>query len=212
MESKKVIECYNLTAGEYAARLFDELSSKPLDRLLLRQFATENSAKGPMLDLGCGPGQTTKFLAANGVTDILGTDISTGMISKARELNPGLQFETADMLKLDFKDGSFASAVAFYAIVHFTLAQLQTAFAQINRVLVPKGQLLLAFHIGDETIHRTELFGSAVDIDFYFFRTEKVIELLQQANFSIIDAIERYPYPNAEHPSKRAYLWVQKGY
>jgi SAM-dependent methyltransferase len=164
-----------------------------------------------MKNLTYGPGQTTKLLAGNAVTDILGTDISTGMISKARELNPGLQFQTADMLKLDFMDGPFASAVAFYAIVHFTPAQLQTAFVQINHVLAPKGQLLLSFHIGDETIHRTELFGSAVDIDFYFFRTEKVIELLQQANFNVIDTIERYPYPNMEHPSKRAYLLMQKG-
>src|SRR6202000_2680197 len=112
MQSKKVIECYNLTADAYAAHLFDELASKPLDRLLLRQFAAENNAKGPMIDLGCGPGQTTRFLAENGVTDILGTDIATGMISKAHELNLGLHFKTADMLKLDFKDGSFASAVA----------------------------------------------------------------------------------------------------
>ena len=210
MESNKVIACYNSTAADYAANLFGELAEKPLDRLLLKQFAAENKDKGKMIDLGCGPGQTTRFLAENGVTDTLGTDISSGMISKAKELNPGLEFQTADILKLPFADQSFASAVAFYAIVHFTEEQLKIAFAEIHRVLIPKGQLLISFHIGEETIHRDELFGIAVDIVFYFFQTENIIELLTQAKFRIIDAIERYPYPNVEHPSKRAYLWVEK--
>ncbi|HEY8781245.1 MAG TPA: class I SAM-dependent methyltransferase [Mucilaginibacter sp.] len=210
MNQQKVISCYNATAEEYAANLFDELSKKPLDRLLLKQFAAENKAKGKMIDLGCGPGQTTKFLAENGVKDIIGTDLSRGMISKAKELNPSLQFQTADILKLDFPDQYFASAIAFYVIVHFNDEQLTTAFVEINRILISGGQFLLSFHIGDEIFHRDELFGKQVDIDFYFFTTEKIIELLKAANFRMIDAIERYPYENAEHPTKRAYLWVEK--
>jgi len=210
MNQEKIISCYNSTADEYAANLFDELSKKPLDRLLLKQFAIENKSKGKMIDLGCGPGQTTKFLAENGVEDIIGTDLSPGMIRKAKELSPSLRFQTADMLKLDFPDQSFASAIAFYAIVHFNDVQLTAAFAEINRILINGGQFLLSFHIGDETFHRDELFGIPVDIDFYFFKTDKIIELLKKANFRVIDAIERYPYENAEHPSKRAYLWVEK--
>jgi len=210
MNQQNVISCYNAAAGEYAANLFDELSKKPLDRLLLTQFAAENKGKGMMIDLGCGPGQTTRFLAENGMDNIIGTDLSPGMVSMATELNPGLQFQTADMLKLDFPGQSFASAIAFYAIVHFDDDQLKTAFAEINRVLIPGGQLLFSFHIGDEVFHRDEFFGVAVDIDFYFFKTEKIIELLKEAGFRIIDAVERYPYENVEHPTKRAYLRTEK--
>src|ERR1700731_1539900 len=114
MQSENIVTCYDATAAAYAAELFDELSKKPLDRLLLKQFAADNKHKGKMIDLGCGPGQTTRFLADNGVKDIIGTDLSQGMIAKARELSPNLQFRTADMLNLDFPDKSFASAVAFY--------------------------------------------------------------------------------------------------
>jgi SAM-dependent methyltransferase len=210
MPGENVVNCYDAVASAYAAELFDELSKKPLDRLLLKQFAAENKGKGKMIDLGCGPGQTTRFLADNGVKDIVGTDLSAGMIAKARELSPVLQFQTADMLKLDFKDESFASAIAFYAIVHFNTGQLAAAFSEIYRILKPGGQFLLSFHIGDETIHRDEFFGEKVDIDFYFFRTESVIRHLKDTGFGIIDAIGRYPYEGAEYPSKRAYLWVEK--
>jgi ubiquinone/menaquinone biosynthesis C-methylase UbiE len=204
---QKVINCYNSTAGEYATNLFDELSKKPFDRLLLKQFASENKTKGKMIDLGCGSGQTTKFLAENGVKDIAGTDLSPGMIRKAKQLNPNLRFQAADMLKLDFPDQYFAAAIAFYAIVHFNDDQLKTAFTEVNRILISGGQFLLSFHIGDEIFHRDELFGVPVDIDFYFFKTEKIVELLKEANFKIVDAIEHYPYENWE-TSEQTCLFV----
>jgi ubiquinone/menaquinone biosynthesis C-methylase UbiE len=210
MDNSRIKKSYDVVADAYAAELFDELSHKPLDRLLLKQFSADNKGKGKMIDLGCGPGQTTRFLADNGAKDILGTDLSAGMIAKAKELSPHLQFQTADMLKLDFPDGSFASAVAFYAIVHFDMEQLAMALGEIHRILQPGGQFLFSFHIGDDIIHRDEFFGEKVDIDFYFFRTAEVIRLLKKTGFAIIDAIERYPYEGHEHPSKRAYLWVEK--
>ena len=210
MQGENIVKCYDATANAYAAELFDELSKKPLDRLLLKQFAAENKDRGKMIDLGCGPGQTTRFLADNGVKDIIGTDLSRGMIEKARELNADMQFQTADMLKLEFPDESFASAVAFYAIVHFTAEHLKQAFNEIYRVLKPGGQFLLSFHIGDDIIHCDEFFGEKVDIDFYFFQVEKVLAMLKDAGFRIVNAIERYPYEGVEHPSKRAYLWVEK--
>ncbi|HZY38301.1 MAG TPA: class I SAM-dependent methyltransferase [Mucilaginibacter sp.] len=210
MESKKVKNCYDAVASAYAVELFDELAKKPLDRLLLKQFAAENKGRGKMTDLGCGPGQIARFLADNGVKDILGTDISPGMIAEAKELSPDLQFQTADMLKLDFPEGYFASAVAFYAIVHFNAEQLEKAFNEIYRVLKPGGQFLLSFHIGEGIVHRDEFFGEQVDIDFYFFQTEEILKLLKDAGFKVLDAIERYPYVGVEYPSRRAYLWVEK--
>ena len=59
---KKIINCYNQVADDYAAERSDELSNKHFDRLLLREFASVNNDKGPIADFGCGPGQTTKFL------------------------------------------------------------------------------------------------------------------------------------------------------
>ena len=62
---QKIIDCYNATAENYAKQFIDELSHKHLDRILLKQFADENKG-GNCIDLGCGPGQTTKFLFDSG--------------------------------------------------------------------------------------------------------------------------------------------------
>ncbi len=62
-EQKNIIHCYDKTAKNYADKFINELSHKHLDRILLKLFASKNLDKGKLIDLGCGPGQTTKYLS-----------------------------------------------------------------------------------------------------------------------------------------------------
>jgi len=209
-EQKNIIDCYNKTANNYADKYKDELAHKHLDLILLNAFASENKDKGKMIDLGCGPGQTTKYLSDHGVKDITGTDLSTEMIKVAKNLHPQIHFEMADMLKLPYTANSVGSAIAFYSIVHFDYTQIKTAFSEIKRVLTPGGQFLFSFHIGDNTVHLDEFLDHPVNIDFYFFDPNKIIDLLTATGFDIIDNIERAAYKDFEYPSKRAYLWARR--
>ncbi len=206
---QNITSAYNTTAENYAKEFMDELQHKHLDRILLKQFAEENKS-GNCIDFGCGPGQTTKFLFDCGMLNIVGTDISPGMIAKAKELNPHINFEVADMLNLKYKDGSFSSAIAFYAIVHFSMDELKRAFQEIKRVLKNDGQFLFSFHIGTEIKHVDNFLDKNVALDFYFFETDKILSLLEELGFTLIDAVERFPYKDVEYPSKRAYIWVHK--
>ncbi len=207
---QKVVKCYDSVAVRYADKFFHELENKHMDRILLQSFASENAGKGRMIDLGCGPGQTTAFLSRFGVTDILGMDISPIMIEQARKLNPGLKFETGNMLQLNYSDDEFGSAVAFYAIVHFDEMQLTIALNEIKRVIKSNGQFLFSFHVGNEVAHHDTFLDQPVSIDFYFWETNKIIEIAKEAGFRIVDILERRPYPNIEYPSLRAYVWLEK--
>ncbi len=206
----KIITTYNTVANDYAAERSDELSKKPLGRLLLKEFARLNAGKGLMADFGCGPGHTTKFLYDNGATDIAGVDIAEAMVQAAGRLFPQITFETGNLLKLDYPAGHFGAALAFYAIVHFRDAELATAFSEVHRVLKPGGQFLFSFHVGEETVHFDKARDKEVDIDLYFFPMDKILRLVTQAGFTQLDAIERYPYKDADYPSKRGYVWVEK--
>jgi ubiquinone/menaquinone biosynthesis C-methylase UbiE len=208
--TEKITNTYNQVAENYAAERSDELSKKHLDRLLLKEFALVNKRKGICADFGCGPGQTTKFLYDHGVKDIIGLDISSGMIEAARRLFPKIKFETGDLLKVSYASNYFGSALAFYAIVHFTYDQIELAFNEVNRVIKKGGQFLFSFHVGNETVHFDKANDIDVDIDLYFFQTEKIIKLLHETGFGIIDAIERQPYQDVEYTSKRAYIWAEK--
>ncbi len=65
-ELKDIIDCYDKTAESYAEKFINELDEKHFDQILLKTFGSQNINNGRLIDFGCGPGQTTKFLFDNG--------------------------------------------------------------------------------------------------------------------------------------------------
>jgi SAM-dependent methyltransferase len=207
--SDHIRACYDAVAREYADRFAGELAHKPLDRELLARFASEVRGSGEVYDLGCGPGQTTAFLHDCGV-QVRGLDLSAELLREAGQRHPGIVFEPGDMLALPIADASLAGVIAFYAIVHLSPAGLRRALAQMYRVLRPGGKLLLAFHVGEGSIHVEEFLGRRVALDFMLFTPQSVTAELVRAGFVEVEAIERDPYPEVEYPSRRAYLFARK--
>src|SRR5215813_2776141 len=149
---RSVRESYDRLADEYTCRIFHELQHKPFDRRVLDRFAAETAGKGNVCDLGCGPGHVARYLRDAGTT-IFGLDLSRRMIAQAQRLNPDISFREGDMTALEIPDATLAGIIAFYAIVNTPKESLPSVFREMKRVLRPGGLLLLAFHIGDETLH-----------------------------------------------------------
>jgi ubiquinone/menaquinone biosynthesis C-methylase UbiE len=209
---RKVRESYDRVADEYARRMFSELENKPLDRELLRRFALEVKGRGEVCDMGCGPGHVARYLRDEG-GDVFGLDLSAGMLEEARRLNPDISFREGNMLALDLADASLAGISAFYAIVHLSREALPQVFREMARVLKPGGLLLLAFHIGDEMLHRDEWMDRPVSLDFQFFSPQASRRDLEAAGLVVEEIIEREPYsPEVEHQSRRAYVFARKGH
>jgi SAM-dependent methyltransferase len=143
--------------------------------------------------------------------DVQGIDLSPAMVEQARRLHPGISFSEGDMLALDVADGAFAGIVSFYAIVHLAPASLPAAFHELHRVLRPGGKALIAFHVGDEIVRPTDLWGIPVALDWVFFRTADVTAGLAAAGLTVDEVIEREPYEGVEHPSRRAYVFATRG-
>jgi SAM-dependent methyltransferase len=207
--SEHIRACYDAVAREYADRFAGELAHKPLDREVLARFASEVRGRGPVYDLGCGPGHTTAFLRALGA-QVRGLDLSAELLREARQRYPDVEFEQGDMLALPSADASLAGVVAFYAIVHLSPSGLRQITAEMHRVLKPGGLLLIAFHVREGSIHVEEFLGRRVSLDFVFFKSQGVADELTRAGFVAVEAIEREPYPEVEYPSRRAYLFARK--
>lgn len=207
---KNVLDCYNKTAKAYAQNFYEELADKPFDRLMLQRLAQEHKNEGSFLDLGIGPGQTTQYLHQLGIKELIGTDLSPEMIKIAQELNPNIHFEVANILDLAYANNNFRAITAFYAIVHFNYDEIVQALSEIYRILQPKGQFLFSFHVGEEEHHLKEFLEQDVDICFYYFELDKVLEIAHQQEFKPVETIIRYPYLNVEYPSKRAYILLEK--
>ncbi|HWL87554.1 MAG TPA: class I SAM-dependent methyltransferase [Polyangiaceae bacterium] len=208
--SKSAIEkSYDEIAGPYADHFFDELRHKPLDRALLGMLAEEVGGTGPVLDVGCGPGQIARALRDRGPM-VTGVDIAGGMIEIARRRSPDISFRVGSMLALEDGDATYAGLVAFYAIVHFTRDELDLACREFFRVLRPGGLALVSFHLGHGVLHRDELFEAKVDLDFVLFERETVEAALTGARLRIEAFVERAPYVAVEHPTQRGYVLARK--
>lgn len=208
--TQAIRENYDRLAEEYATHLFDELAKKPFDRDVLDRFAAEINSRGRICDMGCGPGHITRYLRDQGA-NVFGLDLSPRMIAEARRLNPDISFRVGDMMALDIPDGNLAGIAAFYAIVNTPQESLPLVFREMQRALQPGGSLLLSFHIGDETLRPSELWGKAVSMDFFLFQPSVIQECLEAAGFSVDEVLEREPYPpEVEYQSRRAYIFARK--
>jgi SAM-dependent methyltransferase len=196
---------YDRIAGKYADAHFGELQHKPLDRALLAAFSEMAAGHGRAADIGCGPGQVARYLVGLGM-DVMGIDLSKGMVSLAQDLNPGIPFIQASMLDLPLHDGSLAGITAFYCIIHVPPDDRPGALAEFRRVLRPEGVLLLAFHVGDETLHQDEFFGEPVSLDFHFLHADDLKREVEAAGFAVEAYLQRQPYIGFEHPSTRGYI------
>ncbi len=200
---------YDGVAAEYAQRYNNELQNKPLDCKLL-DWLIEKVGSGIICDMGCGPGQVGAYLHQRGAT-VTGVDLSPEMIKQAQQLHPAIPFQVGDMLALtDIADNTFGGMAAFYSLIHIDRPQMVAALTELKRVLRPGGILLLSFHIGGEVRHLDELLGKPVSLDFVFFTPDEMRDYLLQAGYELQETLIRYPYPDVEYPSQRAYLFARK--
>lgn len=200
---------YDTLAEEYSKRIAGELAGKPLDRQLLQRFADRVKDRGEVCDLGCGPGHIARFLKDLGV-NVFGIDLSPSTIAQAKKANPDIRFRIGNMLELEISDRSLAGIAAFYSIVNLPRNTFPKIAREMFRVLKPEGLLLLAFHIGNEITHYDTLWELPISLDLVLYDPEQVKAELENAGFVGEETIERDPYPEVEHPSRRAYIFARR--
>jgi SAM-dependent methyltransferase len=209
--AREVMDCYNLTAKEYADKFLNELDYKPFDRNLLDRFSQMLPDGSRIYDFGCGPGQTTRYLQAKGKHKITGLDFSESAILLARRTFPEIDFVVDDMLNSRMASGSVDGIIAFYAIVHFTYTQVEQAFREWNRLLKPGSPCLFSFHVGEESVATEDFLGvRGARATWRLLDTNKVLAIAEKVGFMTLETVERYPYKGFEHETKRAYILLEK--
>jgi uncharacterized protein len=200
---------YDRLAGAYATAISDELSGKPFDRWLLTRLAKE-SGGGQGLDVGCGPGQITAYLADHGVS-MTGLDLSPAMIVEARTRHPAVSFVQGSFVMPpmprggDPRDPGWALISAWYAFVHLAPSELAPTVAALVRVLRRGGVLAFATHIGHGMLHPGELWGIGTDLDFVLHDATTLIAAAEAAGLVDLEWYRRSPRP-MEAQTERLYL------
>ena len=134
-----VAHSYDAIAERYAAWTGDTLTGARKRYVEFLQGETPPGA--PVLDLGCGTGvPITRALAAQ--YRVTGVDSSARSIELARQNVPNATFLQADMARVEFPPGSFATVISSYAIIHVPRAEHATLLHRIAEWLQPVGLLI----------------------------------------------------------------------
>ncbi|MFD3404357.1 class I SAM-dependent methyltransferase [Kribbella sp. NPDC058693] len=184
---------YDTVATSYAELVVDGADWEDAAFDLLAKLVAGSGR--PVLDVGCGPGRTTGLLAERGLP-VTGIDLSPGMIEVARRDHPELDFRVGSMTALDVADGSVSGVVSWWSIIHLPRDVVPLAFAEFYRVLAPGGVLLMGFHVGSETTHKTSGYGGhPMNIYVHRWTAPALTELAVAAGFA--------PYLATEIPDDR---------
>lgn len=117
---------------------------KATDMLLKRTNLTKNSR---LLDVGCGAGHTSAYIAKNYHCLVTGVDISSDALARVNSFYQNepyfdrMSFEVADASNLPYSDGYF-DVVLCESVLLF-IADVDAALTEMARVVKPGGFLAL---------------------------------------------------------------------
>lgn len=207
---------YDAVAADYARLLMDdtdELAAKPGDRAWLDGFVARLDGVGlppQVLDLGCGPGRVTAYLAsrAPGV-EVVGCDPSAGMLAEARRRFPALAFHVGSWTSPGVPSGSLGGLLGWYSLIHTPPADRPAALASAYDALAPGGWLLLAFQAGaDERVELRRPYGHDVALAAYRLDVAAVMGDLVTAGFDVVEHEVRDPVAPERTP--QAYVLARR--
>lgn len=191
-------DSYNRVADRYIELEVGNLAAEPWLRAALAAFAEQVIGRGPVLDVGCGPGTVSGHLAERGV-EIRGIDLSPAMVAHARRRFPGLEFEVGSATDLHVADGSLAGILGWWSLFHLPRPELPAVLAGFARALAPGGIALFGFHVGTGEIQRTEAYrGVAVDWITHLWQPNELFSLLPAAGLAL-DTELRFPAVGGQH-------------
>lgn len=168
---------YGARAGEYVAALGSIDHAAQPDLALVALWA--RGLEGPVLDVGCGPGQWTHYLTGLGV-DAEGIDPVPEFIESARATYPEEAYRVGRAEDLNVADGSLGGVLAWYSLIHTDPQRISQALLEFARCTRPGGGLALGFFTGPELASFDHAITRA-----YFWPIDLLAAEVEAAGFTI---------------------------
>lgn len=192
LDLESVRRSYDAVADNYVTMLAGELGPFPWLRAALDAFTEEVKDLGPVLDVGCGPGIISAYLADRGVP-VSGVDLSPRMIEHARLRRPDLDFQVRSATELDLEAASYGGILGWWSLFNLPRHVLPGVLASFAEALVPGGRVIVGTHVGDHDRVRTQGYGGIpVNWTTHLWLPEQLTNLLEGAGLQVTTDL-RFP-------------------
>lgn len=184
---------YDLVAAHYAAEHGAALVWRPE----LDTFVRQLNRPRLVLDLGCGPGDETAYLARHlPGAHVIGVDFSEKMVALARADGSGPMFVATDITAYA-PPGSVQGIWARAALHHLNDGELAALFGVINGYGGSELLIGMVNKLGSrEETEEKQKYGARLRRYFNYFNPDKVRALAARHGYAVI---REYEKPEGEH-------------
>ncbi|MFI1969118.1 class I SAM-dependent DNA methyltransferase [Streptomyces cinnamoneus] len=137
-----------------------------------------------ILDVGCGTGLPTARQLVEAGHEVVGNDLSPGMLDLARVNVPGATFHLGDLADLrDGHLGTFDGIAAFFALLMLPRPEIPHALRMLHGLLRPGGLLALSMVEADVDDYAIPFLGNTIRVSGYL--RDELRQVVRDAGFEI---------------------------
>jgi cyclopropane fatty-acyl-phospholipid synthase-like methyltransferase len=167
-----------------------------------------------VLDVGCGTGLPTARQLADAGCEVIGIDISDGMLQLARRDVPGATFHQLDVDDLPAKgmaESGYDAVVAFFSLLMLTREEIPESLRRLHDLLVPGGLFLLSMVEADIDAMPLQFLGNRVWVSGYL--RDELRQVVTEAGFDVLDLrhLSYAPATTTVPPEVQLFVYARRG-
>jgi len=202
------VATFSKLASRYAEKYFD---LDMYDRYL-EQFEKRIESQGAsVLDVACGPGNVSAYLAkVRPDLKLVGVDLAEGMIEQARLRVPSAEFLVKDCRHIDELEKVFDASAFAFGLSYLTDDDANRFFCSLNATLTDSAMLYLSTITGEPSWSGFETSSDGDRVYIKYRNGDDVVSMVERAGYRI-DFSEVIASPaNASKPTQDLILIAQR--
>jgi len=178
---KETAEAWNKIASLYQDKFMNlDLYDETYDFIC----KSVNKDKAKLLDIGCGPGNITKYLLTKRPDfQIDGIDIAPNMIELAKKNNPSASFKVMDSRQINELKVRYDGIICGFCLPYLSETDSLKLIYDSYNLLTDNGFLYISFVEGDQNKSGFQIGSTGDRIYFYYHNLDRLNKLVNECGF-----------------------------
>ena len=199
----ETLNTYNKIAKKYDEEYGNDFSDTPYIDLFL-----EHVTGNRILDIGCGPGNLSKYVADNGY-EVDAIDYSEEMIKIARNKVKNVNFMQMDMRQITINK-KYNGIMLAYSLFHISKSEVGSVISKYYNLLEDKGVILIILQEGEGEEYVKENLDKNLNKFISFYSFEEIEKILNDNGFKIINEERKKSSGNFSMKNDKLIIICQK--